>query len=195
MALTLVACGSPKGGEPLSEAEACRASLLLDMAQIVEDPTDFTPYADQRSHLPNTILRLDATVMTLAPLSVSGIARLGTISVGETSAAVYLSSPSDDLTYNSVLTEGGLFLESTPIPVSEDPVGGLPDFARRRATFLQISSEAAGYLSWDDPINAMGTRPHRVVWVQDGILYTLIGVLPGDQLVEVAGQVSCDIAA
>jgi|GEM_PF-2876259 len=108
---------------------------------------------------------------------------------------IYSVNTIPELSYVTILESGGLLLESTKIPEGESPLADLPDFVAARATMVDVSTIADGYISWDDPIDEEGHRPHRVVWVQDGTLFTLIADRSAVDLIDIARQTSCLMGA
>jgi hypothetical protein len=92
---------------------------------------------------------------------------------------------------NDVLERGGLLLRAHSIPPGEPPAAAVmaKDFPRR-ATLVAVG-EYDGAISWDDPSDESGLRPHRIVWSEGTTDYELRAVRSADQMLALARELVC----
>lgn len=155
----------------------------------------FTPYDQQRSHLPDHHLNPDGQpfgggTFAAVPQSVDGLALSWLIRSDSGTYAYFSRSAVDEsTTAASFIVDGGVQYDVEPVDGSGSFAEWLLSRDGARAVKVAIGS-AVGAVTWSDP-DLYGSRPHNVFWSNGTYNFTLTGETSAEHLITLARQIEC----
>lgn len=154
----------------------------------------YTPYDQQRSHLPDQRLNPEGQPLQPGvdgvPTSIDGLSLQWLMASGSGSYAYFAAAPVDAATTAaSFVRDGGIQLDVEPLDGSGSFAEWLLGHQGKRAVKVTVG-EFVGAVTWSDP-DSYGSRPHNVFWSDGSANYTLTGIASAEHLVTLARQMQC----
>ncbi|MFA6575293.1 MAG: hypothetical protein WCS84_07710 [Nocardioides sp.] len=197
MLFVFSACGAESGTEkPATEGASAESKNCGPYTDKIVESAEFTPYASQRSHLPESYLNPDGVEAQDVPEGaavprIDGLARQFSLVDPDGGSYQYFSgSPIDSKTTVAAFqASGGIALEATPAKNA-----GLPEVVNQVGDKRAIPVEVGPYpgvVIWADPEDASERRMHHVYWEADGYLFGLILQGTPEHAATVSREVAC----
>jgi hypothetical protein len=188
----MTACGVEEAPSAAFDSAGCSQ----DIAPIKESQ-EFTAFVDRMTappppHIPK-FEQVDARVVATPPFKteVDGLKPAGQLQSASEIGIFYASKSINGESFSGFFASGGAEIVRSAIPEGDAPLADtLPELMGDRATKVAIGGQT-GILSWDDPLDESGVRPHRITWAADGFNYTLRALRSPEVMVGLARDIVC----